>query len=81
MTPYPATFEIERPPTMSRAQVFLRILILLLVSWVLGSGSGLGLVYLGVPALAAILIAQKGGERYLKEDGDRATLSFASSGP
>ena len=73
MTPYPATFEIERPPTMSRAHVFLRILILVLASWILGSGSGLGLIYLGLPAVAAILIAQKGGERYLTDDGDRVT--------
>lgn len=73
MTSYPASFEIERPTTMSRAQVFLRILILVLASWILGSGSGLGLVYLGLPAVAAILIAQKDGERYLAEDGDRVT--------
>ena len=73
MTPHPVTFEIERPPTMSRAHVFLRILILVLASWILGSGGGLGLVYLGLPAVAAILIAQKSGERYLTEDGDRVS--------
>ena len=73
MTEYPVSFEIERPASMSRAHVFLRILILVLASWILGSGGGLGLVYLGLPAVAAILIAQKGGERYLTEDGDRVT--------
>ena len=73
MTPYPATFEIERPATMSRAQVFLRLLILVLASWILGSGNGLGLVYLGLPVVAAILIAPKGGARYLADDGDRVT--------
>jgi len=73
MTPHPVTFEIDRPQTMSRAHVFLRIVILVLVSWILGSGGGLGLVYLGLPAVAAILIAQKSGERYLTEDGDRVS--------
>ena len=73
MTPHPVIFEIERPATMSRAHVFLRILILVLASWILGSGGGLGLVYLGLPAVAAILIAQKSGERYLMEDGDRVS--------
>jgi hypothetical protein len=73
MTSNPVTFEIDRPPTMSRAHVFLRILILVLASWIAGSGGGLGLVYLGLPAVAAILIAQKGGERYLTDDGDRVT--------
>jgi hypothetical protein len=73
MTNYPVTFELERPPTMSRAHVFLRILIIVLASWIVGSGGGLGLVYLGLPAAAAILIAQKNGERYLTEDGARVS--------
>jgi hypothetical protein len=73
MTSYPVTFEIDRPATMSRAHVFLRILILVLASWIAGSGGGLGLVYLGLPAVAAILIAQKDGKRYLTDDGDRVT--------
>jgi len=73
MTSYPVTFEVERPATMSRSHVFLRLLILVLASWIAGSGGGLGLVYLGLPAVAAILIAQKSGERYLTEDGDRVT--------
>ena len=58
---------------MSRSHVFLRIVILVLVSWIAGSGGGLGLIYLGLPAAAAILISQKGGERYLAEDGERVT--------
>ena len=58
---------------MARAHVFLRVLILALVSWIAGSGGGLGLVYLGFPAAAAILVSQKGGERYLAEDGERVT--------
>jgi hypothetical protein len=58
---------------MARAHVFLRVLILVLVSWIAGSGGGLGLAYLGFPVAAAILVAQKGSERYLAEDGERVT--------
>jgi hypothetical protein len=72
---YPVTFTLERPSKMSRAQVFLRILIVILASWIVGSGGWFGLVYLGLPVVAAILIARKGGRRYLDEDGDRMTNS------
>ncbi|HXZ83376.1 MAG TPA: DUF4389 domain-containing protein [Acidimicrobiales bacterium] len=78
MAPYPVTFDLERPEKMDRAHVFLRILLLVVLSWVAGSATGGGLVYLGLPVVAAILISQGGGERYLTEDGERMTkvLSF-----
>ena len=58
---------------MSRAHVFLRILILVLASWIIGTWGWMGLLYLGLPAVAAILIAQKSGTRYLTRTGDRVT--------
>ncbi len=70
---YPVSLDLERPETMSRAQVFLRIVLLLLASWIGGSGGWVGLLYLAVPAGAAILIAGKGGDRYVIEDGARVT--------
>jgi Domain of unknown function (DUF4389) len=73
MTAHPVTLALERPTTMRRPHVFLRIVILMLASWIAGSGGGLGLVYLGLPAAAAILISQKGGSRYIEEDGERVT--------
>jgi hypothetical protein len=73
MTARPVVFDLERPATMSRAHIFLRILMFVILSWVAGSGGGLGLVYLGLPVAAAILISQKGGDRYLNEEGDRVT--------
>ena len=73
MTPYPVTFELERPAKMSRAHVFLRILILILASWIVGAAGWLGLMWLGLPAAAAILISQKGEQRYLAENGERVT--------
>lgn len=72
-SPYPATFDVSRPSKMSRAHVFLRVLILVLASWILGTWGWMGLLYLGLPAVAAILIAQKNGTRYLTENGDRVT--------
>jgi len=73
MSPYPVTFELERPAKMSRPHVFLRILILILASWIVGVGGWLGLVWLGLPVAAAILISQKGDQRYLAENGERVT--------
>ncbi len=68
MADYPVTFDLARPEKMGRAHVFLRILLLVLVSWVAGSGTEGGILYLGLPVVAAILIAQEGGDRYLAQD-------------
>ena len=61
----PVSFEVERPPAFQRAHVFLRIAVLIVIGW-LGHW---GLLWLGLPVAAAILVAQKGGQRYLDEDG------------
>jgi hypothetical protein len=72
-SPYPVTFDLDRPSKMSRAHVFLRIVILILASWIIGTWGWMGLLYLGLPATAAVLIAHKNGTRYLTENGDRVT--------
>jgi integrase len=59
-TPYPATLDLDRPSKMSRAHVFLRILILILASWIIGTWGWMGLLYLGLPTTAAVLIALRG---------------------
>ena len=70
-TAYPVTFDVDRPEKLERPHVFLRILVAVIVytaaSWILG------VVYLAVPVVAAILVSQKGGEKYLAEDGPRVT--------
>jgi hypothetical protein len=63
---YPVTFEIERPPVFDRSHVFIRIAVLAVVCWIVHP---VGLLWLGLPVVAAILISQKGGQRYLSEDG------------
>jgi hypothetical protein len=71
--PFPVTFDVERPPVFQRAHVFLRVALLILVGWV---GHPFGLLWLGVPVVAAILVAQKGGRGYLDEDGPTVTRAL-----
>lgn len=68
MAAYPAVFDITQPERFNRMQVVIRILILIILS-ILGGAIGwlYGLIWLAVPVLAAILISQKGAERYLAE--------------
>ncbi len=62
---HPVTFEIERP-VFDRSHVFIRIAVLIVLGWIVHP---VGLLWLGLPVVAAILISQKGGQRYLSEDG------------
>ncbi|MGE5272919.1 MAG: DUF4389 domain-containing protein [Verrucomicrobiota bacterium] len=64
--PRPADFDLERPPAFQRAHVLLRIALLVVIGWI---GHPLGLLWLGIPVVAAILVSKKGGQRYLDEDG------------
>jgi uncharacterized protein DUF4389 len=63
---FPVTLDVERPPAFRRAHVFLRVALLVLIGWL---GHPIGLLWLGLPVVAAILVSQKGGQRYLDEDG------------
>jgi len=73
-TAYPVTFSVDRPEKLERPHVFLRILVAVILS-ILGGALGwiFGLVYLVLPVVAAIFISQRGGEKYLTEDGPRVT--------
>jgi hypothetical protein len=64
------TLELERPPVFQRAHVFLRIALLVVIGWL---GHPWGLLWLGLPAAAAVLVSQKGGRRYLDENGPTMT--------
>jgi Domain of unknown function (DUF4389) len=69
--PYPVTFDVERPPPVfRRVHIALRLVLLLGISWI---GHPFGLLWLGLPVFAAILISQKGGDRYLAETGPKVT--------
>jgi hypothetical protein len=67
---FPVTFDVERPPVFQRAQVFPLVGPLVVIGWL---GHPVGLLWLGLPLAAAILISQKGGQRYLDEDGPTIT--------
>jgi hypothetical protein len=67
---YPVTFDVERPPVFQRAHVFVRVGLLVVIGWL---GHPVGLLWLGLPLAAAILVSQKGGQRYLDEDGPTIT--------
>src|SRR5262249_2059312 len=62
------SFAVEHPQTFQRSHVFLRIALLIVIGWV---SHPFGLLWVGVPVVAAILVAQKGGKRYLDEDGPK----------
>jgi hypothetical protein len=68
--PYPVVLDVERPPTFQRAHVVLRIVLLVVIGWI---AHPIGLLWLGVPLVAAILISLKGGQRYLDEEGSTVT--------
>jgi hypothetical protein len=74
VTDYGVTFDTARPDKFDRAHIFIRILIIVILSILAGAiGWVLALVYLGIPVLAAVLISQKGPERYLAESSDNVT--------
>ena len=62
----PVTLNAQLPPVFRREQVFLRLVLVVLIGWVVHP---IGLLWLGVPAVAAILIAKNGGQRFIDEDG------------
>jgi len=69
---HPAVFDVARPEKFQRPQVVLRILVLVILA-ILGGAFGwlIGLVYLVLPVISAILISQKGSERFIQEDAPR----------
>lgn len=71
---FPVTLDLARPPVFRRAHVFLRVALLIVIGWI---GHPLGLLWLGLPVVAAILVSQKGGNRYLDESGPPTTRALA----
>jgi hypothetical protein len=74
MASYAATFDIAPPPKFDRVHIAIRVLIIIVLG-ILGGVIGwlYGAVYLGVPVAAAILISQRGAQRYLAEANDNMT--------
>jgi hypothetical protein len=72
MASYAATFDIAPPQKFDRVHIAIRVLIVVILSLLAGAvGWFYGAVYLAVPVAAAILVSQRGAERYLAEaDGN-----------
>jgi hypothetical protein len=75
MAVYGATFNIDRQETYDRTQVAIRVLIMVVLS-IIGGALGWvhGLLYVGIPVAAAVLISQKGAKTYLAESEQNITL-------
>jgi len=72
---YGVTYDIAPQERYDRVQVAIRIGILIVLS-ILGGAFGWlpGLVYIGIPVLAAILISQRGAQRYVDESEQNISL-------
>lgn len=72
---YGATFDIDYQQKYDRTQVVIRILAVIVLSILAGALGWIpGLLYIGLPVLAAILISQKGAATYLAESEKNMTL-------
>lgn len=71
-------FDVVAPPaTFDRWQLVLRLLLMVVLA-VVGAPLGwtFALLYLGLPALAAVVISQRGGARYRDEMGPRVVAAM-----
>lgn len=64
---YPATFDVQIPTQFDKAQVVLRIVIVLALALLQIGNIVFGGAYLILPVLAAVMISQKGPDKYLEE--------------
>ncbi len=70
---YPVSFNIETPEEFDKAQVVLRVLIVIVLSVLQIGNIVFGAAYLVLPVIAAVLVSQKGAEQYLAESETGAT--------
>jgi hypothetical protein len=64
---YPVTFDVQMPKEFDKAQVVLRILIVLVLALLQIANIVFGGAYIVLPVIAAVVISQKGGQKYLEE--------------
>ncbi len=70
MIDHPVEFEVQLPAHTARIHVLTRLVLLLAVG-TLGTSALYGAVYLGLPALVALTLAQNGTDDYLTRQGPR----------
>jgi hypothetical protein len=69
---YPVTFDIRPQETYDKAQVFLRIILMIVIGWLLNWI--IGAAYWILPIVAAVMVSQKGAEAYLANAHNGPTL-------
>jgi hypothetical protein len=72
---HPVRFRVETPSRPARIHVVIRLALLLAIATI-GYSSLYWLLYLAGPALVALLVAQRGGERYRSEDAPRVVRAL-----
>lgn len=66
---YPVRIEVAVPARFARVQLLVRVLVVAAFGMIHESGPGLfGLLYFGLPVVAAVLITQRNGAGYLERD-------------
>lgn len=70
MTTHPAQLQIETPQRMQRIHVLIRLVLLAALGTV-GCSSVYWLLYLALPGIAALLLANDGPEPYLADDAPK----------
>ena len=71
MADYPVSFDIAYPQKMDRVQIAIRIGILIILSFILNPV--FGAMWFVIPIVAAIMISQRGAEKYLAEADQNMT--------
>jgi hypothetical protein len=72
MKTYPVGFDVKRPELYSRAQLALRIVLFIIIGMLgLSLGALFGLLYLGLPAYAAVRLSNDSAERFLENERER----------
>jgi hypothetical protein len=72
---HPVRFRVAVPSRLARIHVVIRLALLLAIATI-GYSSLYWLLYIAGPALVALLVAQRGGERYRSEDAPRVVRAL-----
>ncbi|HZP55999.1 MAG TPA: DUF4389 domain-containing protein [Dehalococcoidia bacterium] len=73
MAAYPVVFDVARPEKFDRAQVWVRLAVMIVLAVLQIAGVVFGAAYLVLPVLAAVLIGQNGSARYRDETSRTVT--------
>jgi len=70
MSHYPVDLDVAPPEKFERIQLLVRLLLSFALGYVgFSFGWLFGLLYLALPAFAAVVVTRKGGERFIDENG------------